>query len=68
MRLRLINPRSPSPTESLFRPSKALDFFLSMAARVLGDTSLYTPGKRMFLVPPLNLMLLAALVPAEVLV
>jgi radical SAM superfamily enzyme YgiQ (UPF0313 family) len=65
MKLKLIYPRSPYTIDNLYNHSKIVDLFFLACDKMLGG-GLYTPGKKMFLVPPLNLMLLAALVPEDI--
>ncbi len=65
MRVRLIYPDPQTTNNVTYAPSLAVDLFLRTMNRMLG-ADVYTPGKRMFLVPPLNLMLLAALMPPGV--
>jgi radical SAM superfamily enzyme YgiQ (UPF0313 family) len=65
VRLRLIYPRPNTTNDSVFAPSPFIDAFFTVANRLLGG-GLYQPGKRRFLVPPLNLMLVAAYAPPDI--
>lgn len=65
MRVRLIYPDPFTTNNVTYAPSFAIDFALRTMNRLLA-ADVYTPGKRMFLVPPLNLMLLAALMPSDI--
>lgn len=65
MKINLIYPNSPEVDDSLYFRSRFIDLLVFCLARLAGIDS-YERGKKAFLVPPLNLMLLAAYAPREV--
>ena len=66
-KLKLVLPHSVASNNAVYRPSRAIDAFLSLTTAITG-ADLYTAGKRSFYVPPLNLMLLAAFLPEDIVV
>jgi len=51
-KLKFVLPHTAASNGAVYRPSKAIDVFLSIATRITG-ADLYTAGKRSFGVAPL---------------